>query len=95
MYRTPELELKRRLALTAAFDAVIDRLFLIPSTHGKMRRDAVHRAVGDAMGVSIINNIPARKLVIELLKSKGVRLGSTDGKRYFRGIEERQCMMTK
>lgn len=79
-------ELERRQAMLGAISATVDRLFEL-KPEGRMRRDAVHKAISKEMGVLVVNSIPARQIVIEVLKSKGVRLISNTGRRFFKGIQ--------
>lgn len=81
-------ELERRNAITRALQVTVERLY-VDSPHGKIRRNEVHRAIGEAMGVLISQSIPARKLVIEVLKARGVKLITNSGRRYFKGLEKR------
>jgi hypothetical protein len=85
-----EQELTRRKAMYSALSYAIDDLYEIPS-NGKVRRDEVHTAIEERLGIRV-KKTPVRNMVIDLLIAKGVTLGSTDGKRYFRGI---RCRKTK
>lgn len=87
-----EKELERRAAMVKAVSYTIDRLYDIsPSAvKSRYRRNEVHIEIGKAMRVKVYNVILTRKLIIEVLKSKGVRLIIDSGYYYFKGLKLRK-----
>jgi hypothetical protein len=79
-------ELERRKLIYQVFDLTVSRLF-VTEGRGKMRRNQVHALIQQATGIRVLQSPMTRKLVIEVLKSKGVKLGHSNGLRWFRGIE--------